>query len=1003
MKKIVSLICALALAVTAFAQVQVRGIVTEPSGDPVIGAAVFVEGTSISTVTDGSGRFEISAPRGQKLTVSLLGMKPVVVDVPTDGRVLEIIMSEDTEFLDDVVVVGYGVTKKRDLAGSVSSIKADDVKAGVITSTAQMLRGRAAGVYVRQNSNSPGGGISIRIRGASSISSENEPLYVIDGIIGSADNGLSPEDIESIEILKDAASTAIYGARGANGVVIITTKKGKKDQFSVDYNYNMSAKFLHNPFELMDAQDIMNNAMKNWEENGKSGTPPYTEQQLAYKGPGEDWIKAMSRVGVTQNHTVTMTAGSEVVKAAASIAYLDDVGTILNTGFNRLSSRLNIDFQVAPWLHSGISAYTAKTKRKYLEMETSTSDHNAMYSLFLQSPTKLAGDDGLDIWGERGRRAGAYDSIMNSDNNSIGNNSYVTVYAEAKPYADLTARVQYSYRNSNSKSQQYWNRQTVSGGGENGIASVSKSDSDYHQAEAVLTWNHYFADAHDVKVIAGTSYITNSYESMSMNARNFTTDAFRFYNMGAAGKIDGIGTSRSDKTNLSFFGRVEYVLLDKYILNASFRADGASNFGQNNKWGYFPSVSAAWQVGDEPFMEWAKPALSSLKLRASWGRTGNDGIGNYGSLKTYSTSRTYIGGASYNTTLQPSSAGNIGLKWETTTQTDFGFDAEILDGKVEVVFDWYKKLTTDLLNPIIISNATLGLNSTTGNNGSISNVGEELFIKWHIVENRNFSWNTALSASHNRSKIESINQVQYVAYSPQGWYNDEPYVILDNGLALSSIYGYNQIGIIEDEDHIPSTMPAAQPGDPIFEDHDGDGTVTEKDRYVLGIGTPPVQIGWANNFRWGNFDFSFFFDGSFGSKILNYSRLILEDNNRLKYCTDRWTNKNHNAKLIRGNYQKNGGLQYGTFVNSHFIEDGSFLRLSNIELGYNIPTAALGINNVIKACRIFVGGQKLFTISKYTGFDPEVSSNGSNDTIQGLDYASYPSYRTFNCGVRVSF
>lgn len=1005
MKKLISICLAALVCLSAFAQQKYTGTVVDAFGDPAPGAVVQVVGTNINAVTGNDGSFAITAKTGQTLEVSLLGMETATVTVPASGHI-NVTLKESAEFIEETVVVGYGVTRKRDLAGAVSSVKADEIKAGVISNTTDMLRGRAAGVFVHTNDNTPGGSTSIRIRGASSISSNNTPLYVIDGIMQDDDTGVTPDDIESIEILKDAASTAIYGNRGANGVIIITTKKGSADRFTIDYAYNASAKILYNPFHLCDASDIMGYTMQIWRDNGSQGNPPYTDEQLSFVGKGTDWLNDVARTGWTQTHNVMMGGGSERINASANINYMDNQGIMPNTEYTRFNTRLTVNFKPTKWLTGGVSAFITKAEKTWLTMNTASSAENILTQLFLASPLMYIGEDGATynwITGDRSRRLSFMEWIDASDNNSNGFDTTMSAFLEAQLCKDLTARAQYTFNRWEGVNQTYLNQQTFYGSSLNGQSTFDSSYGNYQQVDGLLTYHHNFADKHDLKLIAGTTYTTNTSEWAYMQAHGYGTDAYRFYKFGAASFMDAMDTSRADKTNMSYFGRIEYVLLDRYIFNASFRADGSSNFGTNNKWGYFPSASVAWNLGDEAWMKWAKPALTSLKLRASWGKTGNDGIGQYKSLKTYANAKNYMGANPTANMMFVNNAGNPSLKWETTTQTDLGFDANLFNGRVEINFDWYKKITTDLLNPIAISYSTMGLESTTGNDGIISNRGVELFVKAHVLEKKNFSWNTTFNFGYNRNRVEQLSYTSFYAARPQGAYAAENYVRLTEGEPMSAIYGYKYIGILQ-QGETYDKQPNSQPGDPMYEDVNGDGVITPDDRTTIGEGIAPFQIGWGNNFQIGNFDFSFFFDGSFGNSLLNMTRFYLEDQNRtVDAYKNRWTLKNPSTTVGRDNYTTASTYQYGSYVNSNFVEKAGFLRLSNVELGYNLPCKKLGIDKVIRAARVYVGGQRLFTFTKYSGFDPETSSYGNGDACQGLDFASYPSYRTVNFGAKVTF
>ncbi len=1000
MRKFIIVLSSIWLCLSAYAQSTVRGTVFDDSGAGTGGVLVAVEGsTTVYTMTDNQGHFEIPAVKGTVLEFSCMGLVSQKQTVQDVNAALTIYMETDSELLEETVVVGYGVTKKRDLAGSVSQIKTEDVKAGVITSTADLLRGRAAGVTVRQESFAPGAGITIRVRGASSISADNTPLYVVDGLQSSVGNQISPEDIESIEILKDAAATAIYGSRGANGVIIITTRHGSNGKLAIDYSFKTSLKQLRNPWDLMDAGQTIKYDMLVWENNGSAGDPPYTADKQTYTGAGTDWIKAMTRNATTNTHALNLQGGTDKMQAAASIVNTRDQGMVLNSDFARTSARVNVDFKPNKWLKAGINAYAAKTDRTYISMGTNSSTDNAIYWMFLASPVNTV--EGTNVWGEPTRVENVYYEITSKDLGVRVNNSYVTAYAQADFLKHFSLRAQYSYHFEMNKYTTYYDCNSNHGASYNGIATVETENSDYQQAEGVLTF-HRDAGLHNIKFIAGTSYIGYNYYYTGMEAHDFTTDAFRAYNMGAAQKIDWIASARSDKYNLSFFGRAEYILADKYIFNASIRADGASNFGANNKWGYFPAASFAYQIGDEPFMEFTKPLFDNIKLRVSYGQTGNDGIGSYKSLRSYAFEDVYLGGGSVVKGMYPSNAGNPNLHWETTTQSDFGADFSLLNHKLEVNFDLYNKVTTDLLNDINISTTTTGILTTKGNNGIISNKGVELFINYHIFDTKDFSWSSTLNISHNRNNVESISSPTYYTIKPHGSYADTQYAVVQEGSPLSTIYGYVWDGILQ-EGETCAAQPKSQPGDPKFKDLNGDGIINEEDRQAIGKGDPDVVFGWGNTFTWKDFDLTVFFDASIGNQLLNVSRVVLEDKNRLNTCFNRWTRNNASNEMIRSTWQRDGGVQYGTFVNSHYVEDASYLRLSNIELGYNVPVSKLKVDSYVKGIRVFVGGNRLLTLTKYSGFDPEVSTNGSSAVTQGLDYNAYPAYRQFNAGIKVTF
>ena len=999
MKRLSLIALALILSMVSYAQHRVKGVVHDNTGSPVAGVMVEELGTGTYAMTDSNGLFELLAGEGSVLEFKCLGLKTTSFKVVNPAESISIVMDVDSQLLEETVVVGYGVTRKRDLAGSVSQIKAEDVKAGVITSTADLLRGRAAGVSVRQESFEPGSGMTVRIRGASTISADNNPLYIVDGIQSSVGNQISPEDIESIEILKDAATTAIYGSRGANGVIIITTKKGSAGKFSLDYSYNLSVKALKNPWDLMDASEVIKYDMMNWENNGAAGDPPYTPEEQKFTGAGTDWIKEMTRNSTTQTHAATMQGGTEKIQAAASVVNTSDKGLVKNSDFERTSARLNIGYKPNKWLSAGVNAYVAKTDRTYISMGTKSSTDNAMYWMFLASPLNTI--DGTNVFGEETRLENVYYEVMHKDLKVRVNNYNINAYAQADFLKYFSLRAQYSYNFEMDKYSTYYDCNTNHGAANKGIGTQEIENSDFQQLEGLLTF-HRNVGKHNVKAIAGVSYHANNYYYTGMGAHNFTTDAFGVHNMGAASIIDWIATSKSDKYNLSYFARAEYVLADKYIFNASIRADGASNFGADNKWGYFPAASFAYQIGDEPWMAFTKPYFDNIKLRVSYGQTGNDGIRSYLSLRSYAFEDVYLGGNSVVKGMYPQNAGNSNLRWETTSQTNIGLDFSMFNHKLEVNLDLYSKITTDLLNDINISSSTVGIQTTKGNNGVISNKGIELFVNYHVFDTQDFSWTTTLNVAHNRNKVESISAPTFYSLRPHGSYADTQYAVVMEGQPLSSIYGYVWDGILQ-EGETYEAQPKSQPGDPKFKNLDDNPEITDADRTVIGKGDPDVVLGWGNTIFWKGFDFTIFFDACIGNQLLNISRVVLEDNNRLSSCLDRWTKENPSNTIIRGTYKRDDGLQYGSFVNSNFVEDASYLRLSNIEIGYTVPVKRLKIDQYVKGLRVFVGANRLLTLTKYSGFDPEVSVNGASAVTQGLDYNAYPAYKQFNAGIKFTF
>ncbi len=1009
----------------------IRGVVSDSeNGETLLGVSVFVKGTNTGVTTDMDGKYSIEVGVNQVLVYSYVGMTTHEVKVTASTpSVLNVQLTSDQVVLDDVVVVGYGVTKRRDLAGAITSLKPDDVEVGVVSDMSQMLKGRASGVQVRQNSLEPGGSVSIRVRGASSVSAENEPLYVIDGFQTDNMTHINLDDIESIEILKDASTTAIYGARGANGVILITTKKGKSGHFNIEYSNSTSFKVMYNPWDLLDAGETIALSRRLYEQDPTATSSKWTSEQAKYQGKGTDWLKETTHDAATVLHQLSISGGSEKLTAFASANYLSEPGTLLNTDYDRFGGRTNINYKINDKIRTGANLSFARSQKKFLDMGTISSDKNIMYRIFNLEPWK--NKEGYDVFGVKDRRPAVFEEMQGAHLFRKFNTMYASFFVDVDILPSLVANGRYTYGYDHLKTQKYYDRSTSIGQSYKGQAFVAHEETSKHQIEGVVTWNPKWEGKHNLKIIGGTSYIYQNGEGNEVQAYGFASDVFSFKNIGAAERLDWIGSGESSLKKASFFGRLEYLFNDKYILNLSVRADGSSVFGADYRWGYFPAGSLAWHIGEESFMQFAKPALSRLKLRTSYGLSGNDGIRFGLSQYQYSVRDVHISGDEAQKGMYPSNPYNPRLRWETTSQWNIGTDFSLFAGRIEGSFDYYIKRTKDLLSPDAIhpSGGFPNYANTDGrrfeytammlNDGEIENKGFEFSIKSTNIDKNDFVWTTNFNFSHNNSKVLKLNngQSRFQYIRPHGSYDEKEYIILKEGEPLSAIYGYVFDGIIQ-QGETYSPQPNSVPGDPKFRDLNSDGIINDKDREVLGSGTPTTILGLNNTFTYKDFDLSFFFEASLGGKMLNLTRIYLEDNNRLKDSQQRWTqggrvmtDANGNTYITEGypsnsvprkGYQRQSEIQYGSYINSRFVENSDYLKLRNIELGYTFPLKKYNIKS-INGIRVFVGGQNLFTLTKYKGFDPDISTNGSSAISQGLDLNSYPAYRTFNLGAKITF
>ena len=993
----------LTVADVAMAKVSdvVTGTVVDQSGYPVIGANVVEKGTTNGTVTDASGKFTLNIGANATLVVSYIGY--ISMEVQVKGKTsLSITLKEDQELLEEVVVVGYGVTKKRDLAGAITSLKTEDIKAGVVTNTAQFLKGRAAGVQVRQDSSEPGGGISIRIRGASSISSNNEPLYVIDGFQTEIGNQINPEDIASIEILKDAAATAIYGARGANGVVIITTKKGSKNHFEVNYSYNASVKKLRNPWDLMDAQATIKNNMKVWEENGSTGNPPYTAEQLNYKGTGVDWIDETTRTAMTQTHQFSLAGGGEKLSMAISGNYTDDLGVLVNTNFNRFSSRVNLEYKLTDRVRFGSNLYMARSKKNYLNMGTNSTTDNVIYNIFMMSP--LTTPSGEDVFGVKGKKPGILNELYDIDFDDVTNNVYTTIYGEADLLKSLTARVQYTYSNTNRKSQKYYPKTTNVGKANGGLATIQNWKTDQQQLDALLTWHQNFAKKHDVKILGGTTWTKRIEINDGLQGRGFSTDEFSYNNMGAASTIDWISSKREDNTTVSFFGRAEYVLDGKYILNASIRADGASNFGKGNKWGYFPSGSVAWQLGDESFMEFTKPLFYDIKLRASYGETGNNNIGNYAHIATidyesYVLADKGVGG------FAPANIENALLTWEKQRAFNVGLDVSVFNSRVNLTADYFITRNHNLLLNVYVPQIT-GFNTSLQNIGEVENRGWELTLSTLNLKGA-FEWTTDFNISSFKNKVLKLG--------PDGAPIIGTNHITEIGQPMGMFYGYITDGVFMNQAELdagpiwaPGSSDRSHVGDVRFKDVSGpdgvpDGVINTYDKTIMGSPYPKAYFGMTNSFSYKNFGLSIALQGSFGNKVFNSSDAQLYTRARYKQyesVKNYWVSEEQpgDGESPRPNNLPTGGVREKS---TRYLDNGSYLKVNNINFSYDFPTQLISKAGM-SALKLYLTLTNPFIITKFRDFNPEVG-DGNNPLTPGVMNYNYPLAKSAIIGINVSF
>lgn len=1008
MQFVLIIVCISASGIHAQQGNSVTGKVADEGNQPLPGVTVLIKGTINGTVTDVNGIYSLSnVTQGATLVYSFVGMSNQEKDVEGQS-VINVMLKVDAIGLDEVVAIGYGVQKKRDLTGAVVSVSAEDLTlGGTVSNTAQALQGRAAGVQVTQSSKAPGGTMSIRIRGSNSISSSNEPLYVVDGFPTNTGKDINPTDIKSIEILKDASATAIYGARGANGVVLITTKRGESGKNVIEFDSYFGAQKIINTIPLLPALEHMKLANTIAAEEGNS--PEYTGDQISNYSE-TNWQDEAMKVGLVNRHDFRISGGNEDTRIALSLNYFDQEGILKNTDFRRYSGRINVDKQFNDNVKAGGNFYASREYSNYKNYSGNILPSNVMMRLLTFDPSvPVYNEDGTYGNTPGGRGDNPIAALLEPIDETTRDKFNGTVFFDYEIIDGLRARINSGVEMYNSFTGNYMPMSTNEGSQDKGNAGVAIGRSTRTLLEATLTYSKKFSAIHSFTALAGYSFQKDIYTRNNSNAKEFSTDLYLYHNLDA-GATQTVSSSKGENKLKSYFGRLNYSLKDKYLLTATFRADGSSRFGLNNQWGYFPSGSFAWRLIEEDFIK-EMDVFSNLKFRAGYGWTGNDGIGDYASYALLTNREYTFDGSSLSIGTEPvnNSPSNPNLKWETTKQLNVGFDLGFVNNRITAAIDYYHKKTDDLLIGKPLQLAT-GYSSGTVNGGSVENKGLEIAIDSENLVGE-FKWNTNFNIAFNRNKALSLAGIEEILIStakPNGSVSHSEYAILREGLALGTLYGYKYKGVLKTgEIYVP--QPLSKPGDPLFEDVSGpegipDGKITDDDRTILGDGAPKFIFGLSNTFTYKNIDLGIFFQGVVGNDLVNMNKIELE---RFRHVDvrNRWTPQNEDTDIPRNGFYNS---PYGNYINSHFIEEGSYLRCKNITLGYNIPFKN---SSIFKKVRIYTTVENLFTVTNYSGFDPEVDtkayeSNNGGQTANlgsGMDFNSYPSMRTYSAGINLQF
>ena len=1063
-KRAFSILLLTLIAVTgAVAQSLVRGKVLDDTGLEVIGASILVKGTSQGTITDMDGMFSLSVPdKNAILQVSYIGYQTLEVKVDLT-KPMSIILKEDSEMLEEVVVVGYQEVKKKDLTGSVAKANMDDLLNTPVGSFDQTLGGRVAGVNVTSSEGTPGGTMNIVIRGNNSLTQDNSPLYVIDGFPvedAALASTINPADIESLDILKDASATAIYGARGANGVVIITTKKGSIGKPQITYDGSVTMHNVSRQIPMMNAYDFVKLQAEMYPQaaynqsggylmtwTGKDGTENHPWTLDDYKDIFQyNWQDEIFRTALQHNHNVRLTGGTEGIRYNASASYYNQDGVLLNSGYERFQMRANtvikrdkLDISITTNYSRSIQTGSTPSENSYSGM------NNLFYSVWGYRPITYPNksmesllndvmDDAVDSSNDY--RFNPIRSLKEEYRKYYINNLQINGYVAYEFIKGLKLKISGGYTYDARKQDQFNNSKTRYGGPtstDKVNAQIIRNERLTWLNENTLTYQTNIKKRHFFNALAGVTFQNSDYEYYSVKAIRLPNES-----LGMAGLADGTLASSSSLLSswsmMSYLARLNYNYKSKYYATASFRADGSSKFSKKNRYGYFPSGSVAWNFMEEEFMKPLSKVLDSGKLRLSWGLTGNNRIGEYDyyTLLQVLKNRTgdYISNGSVpsgaypfdnditSIGVVPISVANDDLKWETTEQWNLGIDLSFFRERINFTADIYRKTTRDLLLDASLPLSS-GFYSATKNIGKVRNEGLELSLSTQNIKTKDFTWTTDFNIAFNRNKVLELAENQLTLTSAARFdqnYNSQPSYIAKVGLPMGMMYGYIYEGTYKYDDFIKSgntyTLKSnvpnfsgeanTQPGMPKYKDINGDGVINTNDRTIIGRGLPIHTGGFTNNFTYKGFDLSIFFQWSYGNDIMNANRLFFEnvdgkrELNQFASYADRWTPENPDSDIPGSKASSSNKV-----ISSRIIEDGSFLRLKTMTLGYTFPKAMIAKAKLTNV-RLYLAAQNLWTWTSYSGYDPEVSVRDGALT-PGLDFSSYPRSRSFSFGVNLAF
>lgn len=969
---------------------KVTGKVTDAQGEFITGATIKLQGSNRGTVTDGNGRFSLDAPAGSYIEVSFIGYHTQRVKV--SGGTMEIILKEDNELLDEVVVIGYGTMKRRDLTGSVSSVSADEMKAYPVSNPLMGLQGRVPGAVVTNNTGDPKGDLSIRIRGTNSIKGSNDPLYIVDGMPANI-SSISSQDIKSVEILKDASATAIYGSRGANGVILITTNSGQEGTH-VTYNATYSVQKMLSKMDVTDGAQYA--AIANEIRVNDGGKPYFTDEEVKAFGKGFDWQDAIFRSAPMHTHNLSISSGNSRTKILISGSAMLRDGIIKDTGYKKLNLRSNINHDINEHFHVDLIMSYARTKNRTNLSQTGGNRGNSLLSAVYFTPSILTpyNEDGTycDI-------ATSYPFVSSNLRNPIvlvnetdgetnANLTNINGAITYKPFKGFSIKSSFGLENNDYRTDNYITSKYMWG---TNSASVSSTTQSTLINENIASFEHTFNGSHNVNVMGGFTYQKYKSRYMSLSGSGFISDAPGTNQISAASNFGTPSTSFTEWVLMSGLGRLNYSYKSRYMATFSIRADGSSRYSEGSKWGYFPSAALAWRISDEPFMK-RIGQISNLKLRVGYGETGSTAINPYATLNMLSQGKQPIGDG-VETYYTASTTLPSDLKWETTAQWNVGVDLALFDNRLRITADYYDKTTRNLLNSVSLPSST-GYSTTIKNIGKMSNRGFEFIVDGDIVRNSQLLWSANANIAFNKNKVISIYDGQDIYSGNPGLaYMEDKISLIREGEPMGVFFTYKEDGYDEK-------------GNIKYVDVDGDGNYTIDDKSITGDPHPDFTFGFGTSLSWKNFDFSVFFQGSYGNDLFNITEFqnldyVTPMNYNKEVFYSHWSASNTEAQNAEAKYPRLTSKQ-NLKISDRFVEDGSYLRMKDISLGYNLPVKSIGIDKWVRSLKVYVSAQNLLTLTNYSGQDPEVNSWGS-DVNMGFDFLTYPSVKTITFGAKIEF